>query len=105
MSPTAQESSALSTPTTPIQLTKVQRKDLKKLEENERNRKRIKLANIEQMNKQICCSAKKGRSIIVEDDNMKPTFSVREYVKVADDTSPGIKSAGKFWFHCQSSWI
>lgn len=50
------------------------------------------------MNKQSCCSAsamfsppeKKGRSIIVEDDSMKPAFSVGEYVKVAGDTSPGM---------------
>ena len=64
MSPTAQESSALYTPTTPMQLIKAQWKALKKLEENERNRKRIKLlANIEQMNKQSCCSASHERAL------------------------------------------
>ena len=106
MTSAAPQPPELSTPTTPAQLTKAQRKALRQLEENEQNRKRIKIANIEHINKQSCCSAdamfsppeKKGQSIIVEEDNMKPAFTVGEYVKVAGDTSPGKNRPEGFGF-------
>jgi len=62
------------------------------------DKKRIKVANVELMKGQMRCSErtmlsppeKKQCNIFVADDDLKPCFSVGEYVKVVADTSPGM---------------
>ena len=72
---------------------------LLQLQQREADRKRIKLANVELMKGQMRCSErtmlsppeKKQFNIFVADDDLKPSFSVEEYVKVVADSS------GRMW--------
>ena len=109
MSTPAQRSPAAappSNPSTPQQLTKAQKRTLLQLQQSEADKKRIKLANVELMKAQMRCSErtmlsppeKKQCNILVADDDLRPCFSVGDYVKVNADTSPGMnRPEGRGW--------
>ena len=101
MSTPAQQTSTEAPPSTSNtsqQLSKAQKKILRTLEQRIKDRKRINVANIALMNGQMRCSEstmfsppeKKQCNITVAYGDMKPFFSVGEYVKVVADTSSGM---------------
>ena len=89
-----------------VVLTKQQERALKKAEERVNDAKRIKLANIELVNgtapsndlQMFSPPRKKEVHAIINYEDMKPAFRIGDYVKIEQDTSPGMNRPDGFGF-------